>query len=335
MTAVRVSAPGKLFLLGEYAVLDGAPALLAASEQRVTATVSEAQSWSLTSHGIGAGSIELGRNGTLPHDLDERESLNLRLFDEVRRCVEENFGEADRAFDIIIDSSALHDRGRKLGLGSSAAVAVALTTALARIRGIVLDPSELFTLAHSAHRASQGGSGSGGDIAACIYGGVILYTPDHVPAAVSLPAGTRILAVSTGGGSSTADLIGEVENYRVRAPEQYRRDMAALRKLAASASGALDSTAGLMRLADEYFDALAALAEHSGAGIVTARHLEFRRLAARYDAVFKPGGAGGGDLGLVFAKLESVDELESAFTEAGALVIFVPSDADGVRVESA
>lgn len=334
MTLVRASAPGKLFLLGEYAVLDGAPALLVAVDRRSVVTAAPATAWRLTAREIGIDGLLLGPGGSLPPDLDAVSVGMLRLFDAVRRAVQARTGEGE-PLDLVIDSAAYHHGGHKLGLGSSAAVAVALTAALAGARDVTLIPDELFSLADAAHRETQGGSGSGGDIAASVYGGRIRYLRGERPRQVGWPNDLALLAVVTGTGSSTVDLVGRVAAYRDREPTSYRRDLAALTGLAVSAGDALSDADRFLALADDYFRAIENLDAHSGAGIVTPRHRELRELAAASGAIFKSTGAGGGDLGLVFAKLEAVDELLSALAHAGADVIPVPPSSDGVRMEAA
>ena len=336
MTTVRVSAPGKLFLLGEYAVLEGAPALLTAVDRRAVVTATASGPWRLTAREIGIEALELGPDGTLPAGLDAATRERLALFDAVRSSVLRSFPTAPRPpLQMSIDTTALHHEGHKLGLGSSAAVTVALSAAVANAADIALSRETLFTLASRAHRTAQGGSGSGGDIAASVYGGRLLYTPGATPTPCGWPTDLDLFAVETGTGSSTVDLVGRVFAYRERDPRGYGQDLEALRTLAVGAQGALADADAFLALADAYFHALDALGSHAGAGIVTERHRELRPLAAASGAVFKPTGAGGGDLGLVFAKLGATDELQSAFARAGAAVIPVPYSPDGVRIEAA
>lgn len=329
-----VTAPGKLFLLGEYAVLHGAPALLMAVDRRASVTAAASSGWRLTARELGIGVLPLDESGALPADLDAVTRGRLALFDAVRREVAVHLGEPDAALDIVIDTAPFLQDGHKLGLGSSAAVAAAVTAALARVRGAELTPDELFALADSAHRVVQGGSGSGGDVAASIYGGRILYSRGEPPVRVGWPEGLELFAVVTGTGSSTVGLVAHVADYGLRDPEGHRRDLDALAGLAATARVVLGDADAFLALADDYFRALETLDRHSDAGIVTDRHRELRALAAASGAVFKTTGAGGGDLGLVFAKLESTDELQSAFAHAGAAVIPVPTSLDGVRIEA-
>ena len=67
---------------------------------------------------------------------------------------------------IDIDSRAGFDGGRKLGIGTSAAVCAALCAALLARCG-----SELatFPIALAAHRSAQGGRGSGIDVARVVH----------------------------------------------------------------------------------------------------------------------------------------------------------------------
>lgn len=333
MSGLRFSAPGKLYLLGEYAVLDGAPALLRAVDRRVTVTLNDsAGGWSLTAPDLGIHSLALGEGAALPERLDTGHRQQLELFHHVRSTVD-TLAPATRALDIMIESSPFLHGTHKLGLGSSAAVAVALTTALAASRGLTLAPADLFTLAARAHTAAQSGKGSGGDIAASIYGGHILFCTDSEPRSVGWPTDLELFAIVTGDGSSTVDLVSRVAQYAANDPQGHREDLDHLSALAHRAQPALGSADTFLTLADEYFRGLETLDAHAKAGIVTDRHRELREIAAESGAVFKTSGAGGGDVGLVFAKLDHTGHLSSVFTEAGAAVIPIPFSRDGVRME--
>lgn len=332
-TAGRVSAPGKLYLLGEYAVLDGAPALLTAVDRRVRVTVTDSTSgWGLTAPDIGlVNRLALNAHGALPETISHDLRRKLALVNAVRATVDA-LAPPIGPYDMTVESSDFLLNGHKLGFGSSAAVAVALTSALAAQRGVSLALSALFNLAFAAHSTSQGGKGSGGDIATSVYGGHILFRQGSEPRSVSWPDDLDLFAVVTGTGSSTVDLVGRVADYAVQHPVEYRRDLDNLGSLANHTEDAVKSADGFLALADEYFHALEAMDSRAHAGIVTERHRELRALAAASGAVFKTSGAGGGDLGLVFAKLDSTDQLRSVFTEAGATVIPVSTSTDGVRV---
>ncbi|WP_146071735.1 MULTISPECIES: mevalonate kinase [unclassified Cryobacterium] len=331
MTFTATSAPGKLFLLGEYAVLQGAPALLSAVDRRVTVTVAPAGSWRLHAPSIGIQHLDLDDEGQLPAALNAQTRSTLRLFDTVRVAVRAR-ASGGGPFEISIDSAEFTRDGHKLGLGSSAAVASALTAALAEASRLHLDRAALFALAQSAHRATQNGTGSGGDVAASVYGGLLSFTVGASPVALRWPNDLTMLAVVTGEGSATTDLVGRVNDFGAEHPLQHDEDLARLTRLAHMAQSALADRASFLRLIDDYFTALALLDAHAEAGIVTERHRELRAVAQRGGGVFKTSGAGGGDVGLAFsASGESAERLESALTNAGASVVALEFGAAGVE----
>jgi mevalonate kinase len=119
------------------------------------------------------------------------------VFEAVRKnfFIEKN----DKRFLYIFraDSGAFHSNdGRKLGYGSSAALAVALVTACLGLLGILKGRDEAQNRAHiarialDAHRIYQGG-GSGYDVYASAYGGLGIFrqaTGDGYPEWECLPA---------------------------------------------------------------------------------------------------------------------------------------------------
>ena len=343
---ISVSAPGKLFLLGEYAVLEGAPALLLAVDRRVTVTVAPSSDdrWhlstlglstpGLTSPDLDTADLTLEADGSIPAGVDVGTRERLNVFDAVRRAV----GDAvpvEGALSVTIDSTAFSAAGHKLGLGSSAAVATALTAALLVAAGRSPSREEIRILATQAHRSAQRGAGSGGDVASSSYGGLIGYVQDTAPVSLVLPQDLQIMAVVTGTGSSTTNLVGRVGQYAARDPDLYRADMARLAALAHRAQDAMGSAETFLALAADYFGALAELDAHASAGIVSEHHRQLHSLAADLGGVFKTSGAGGDDVGLVFAESEeSATRLAAAFAEVGAEAVALTFGARGVTITS-
>ena len=337
-TAVEASAPGKLFLIGEYAVLDGAPALLTAVDRRVHVRVETARDghWSLTAPNLGLDAIDLGAVASERPVFAADTEHKLAVFNAVRQEAETTSGAPLDAAHVTIDSADFARDGHKLGLGSSAAVASALYAALTHAAGLALPRPALAEGAIRAHRRAQNGAGSGGDVATAVYGGLISYIREVDPVALVWPKDLVAFAVVTGTGASTPDLVGRVRDYATREPERHAGDIARLAELAETASSKLDDSAGFLDLAASYFAALKTLDGHARAGIVCAQHLALADVVASAGGVFKTSGAGGGDVGLVFvARGPNEQAVRQALAATDAQIVDLAFGAAGVRIENA
>lgn len=335
-TLIRASAPGKLFLIGEYAVLNGAPALLTAVDRRVHVTTETApnERWALSAPNLGLHDLDLGADARAMHDSDDATRAKLAVFQAVHAESSAALGASLPPLHVTIDSSAFAHDGHKLGLGSSAAVAAALCAALARAAGERPAPAALARRAITAHRRAQNGAGSGGDVAAAVYGGLISYRQDTTPIPLAWPSALAAFAVITGEGARTPTLLDAVRAYAERAPQAHARDLAELARLADTATDCLDSTADFLALAAAYFAALRRLDDHAKAGIVSAQHERLAELVHEHGGVFKTSGAGGGDVGLVFVR-RGADErrLRDTLGQAGAKPVDLAFGAAGVECD--
>lgn len=330
---VSASAPGKLFLMGEYAVLDGAPALLAAVDRRVQVRCAATPTgrWSLSAPNLDLHDLDLGIDARA-HDSDDSLRARLAVFRAVHAVSAAALGDRLPPMQVHIDSGDFARDGHKLGLGSSAAVAAALCAAFSRAAGERLARAELAERAIAAHRRAQNGAGSGGDVATAVYGGLLSYTRDREPIPRRWPQALAILAVVTGDGARTPDLVGRVRDYRDRAPAAYAQDMAALTALAHGAADCLNDTSRFLGLARDYFAALAQLDIRAQAGIVSTQHERLARQVAAARGVFKTSGAGGGDVGLVFVRRGADEQrVRTALADSAAAVVDLALGAGGVE----
>lgn len=174
----KVTVPGSLLLLGEYAVLEpGGLGVSLAVEKRVILTSTPAEE--LTIRGtFGQESFEWREEEGSQNRLVSAvvESCRTWLRSEKRRA---RFRAA-----LHIDSSAFfRTNGRKSGYGSSAAVCIGLAIVLLNLAG--LSGKELtmtgLRIALEAHRNAQGASGSGYDIITSLFGRIGLFKADEEP----------------------------------------------------------------------------------------------------------------------------------------------------------
>ena len=211
---ISQSAPGKLYIAGEYAVVEpGHQAVLVAVDRFITVRIAEAED---------GGSAD--PTGHISSTLYEAQSLTWyrrpedgvvmvdKQFDDyvvsAIRMVEQMVREAGgplRYFDLDVSSELDDGCGRKLGLGSSSAVTVATVRAVARFYGLVLDDMAVYKLALLATDAVQP-IGSGGDIAASSFTGWVAYTsPDR--AWLHQVSGAPGTGNSPGGSAGLSELV--------------------------------------------------------------------------------------------------------------------------------
>ena len=277
---IEATAPGKQVLAGEYAVLAGAPALAAAVDRRVTCRISPASTgnWSFVSHGYEA-------QGTYPRDnLPETGPAALARF--AMTSLDLDTRTLPAHLKIQIDSRPFYQGAEKLGFGSSAACAVAVTGALAELAGA----TPTLENALAAHRSLQGGGGSGVDVAASWCGGVIRFQ-DGVARSARLPPDIHHMFVFTGVGVDTPTLVRRFDAWRgAESPPE-------LRALVRSATAVAESGTYYLEALAEYIETLLAFDRAARIDIFSAEHLHMMRLAKGFGVLYKPCGAGG-DMGM-------------------------------------
>jgi phosphomevalonate kinase len=205
--------------------------------------------------------------------------------------------------EITLDTRAFRDEdsGSKLGIGSSAALSAALATALFRLGG-----GEPCEVARRAHRRFQGGVGSGVDIATSLSGGVIRYRLGDVrPYTLDWPDGLCYSVFWSGKPSATRIKLERLGEQRVTGATQ---------RLVESADDfarlfAAGDTGGVLDGLGAYCESLRRFDDEYALDIFGAGHGALADSAADFGVVYKPCGAGGGDIGVALAA--SKDSLTS------------------------
>lgn len=301
-------------LFGEYAVLHGHRALVAAVDRGARCTVEPASE--LTIDGGRHGRAIRGDVGWRGDPLPFAQTLIDALPESPVAAYH-------------LDSDALSVGGTKLGLGSSAASTVALARALMPDA----DARAIYTRAQAAHRAVQG-TGSGADIAASAYGGVIGYRWLEGHGEVErMPVGrTRLMLVWAGQPASTIALVGRVKTWTQANPEAHAALMERIGAAAEQGIEAWRSGGDLRPAARATAACLDALGQQSGAPIVTQCHRQLSAIVEDLSVVVKPTGAGGGDLAWVVGpdtatEAAALDRLTAAGHACFALALW-PGDRD-------
>jgi phosphomevalonate kinase len=320
-------APGKLVALGEYAVLDGAPAVVLALDRYAEASIDESPDGLCR---LTTRSAEVVERSFAPG-----ETSGAALVDLVAAA-------APRlAWTATIDSQALYSSGVKLGLGSSAAVLTAWAGAFAAFagaRGAAVPAPHVGALIE-LHRQFQGGKGSGLDVAAAYSGGVITFRlarPDMPQiGSVRLPNSVGFAGIFAGRSASTPELVSRYRAWRGDRPKEAAELVGRLRSQAEAGCAALtgDDAAGWLEAFEAYGQGLQELGLAIGADIVTAEHREIGSEARRHGVAYKVSGAGGGDLGLACATdVEALRAFSQSVGDRGFRVINVSLADHGLQV---
>ena len=307
-------APGKAVLWGEYAVLAGAPAVVAAVDRHAVCELTPSAAYRFIASGFQAAEAEFQH---LPSGPPEAAPAALLAWQVLKAFAGEDF----RPHTLRLGTDAFYSQGRKLGLGSSAALCVAIEGACAAWLG----KAPCYQRALTAHRDFQGGRGSGIDVAAAFFGGALRFQDRKAqPLLAALP---ECRFVWTGVGADTGRHIDRFAAY-----------------LKGGNTGALDQLAGCserlcqepcLAALDDYAQALRQLDRAAGLGIHTDAHQRAASLAKDHGLAYKPCGAGGGDIGAAFAESSSqFADFEAAASVAGLTVLDLEAVPHGIEIRT-
>lgn len=358
---ITASAPGKVILCGEYAVLDALPALVIAVDRRVTlhlepmsSDVSLAGHIVLDTPGLHASSVmaRWSEDGVLQATMAEHVQFFLKVFTPLFAHYAQLLPELAARFrascwHLVVDSRALFDGDKKLGLGSSAALTVAVDSLLIKVfsallgeRSFVIDslhhkPTPMrWQRLHTVHSLAQGKRGSGVDIAASLYGNAVQFCdkPDTGPciAPYNLPVGMYYAFVWTGISASTPAYLASLSVWKTQNASQYQQFLMDFSRPLQALTASSDCEVALLALA-EFTDVLYAFSCATGLGIFAQGHASLYQQSKALDrVVYKPCGAGGGDLGMVFSDSEAaLARFLATVTSSGFTVLDLAMDAQG------
>jgi phosphomevalonate kinase len=327
ISVITVKAPGKLYIAGEYAVVEtGQPAVIVALNQFVTVRVEPA-------HGMGRiqskqyqeNSLIWRRQGD-EMVFDNRDNPFHYILSAIHltEAYASEQGKPLRLFNLYVDSDLDSADGRKFGLGSSAAVTVGTVKALLQFYDLALSQEQIYKLSAIAHLDIQG-NGSLGDIAASVFGGWIAYRsfdrewlraqrnlvslsellampwPGLDIELLTPPQSLRLLIGWTGSPASTSHLVDQIKAATSRSQAQYkqflRRSRAVVEKLV---QGFRDGNLAVIKqqISRNRF-LLQQLSQFSHVHIETMKLSSLCDLAIQAGGAAKTSGAGGGDCGIV------------------------------------
>ncbi|MGA9524378.1 MAG: phosphomevalonate kinase [Myxococcaceae bacterium] len=342
-----LSAPGKLFLSGEYAVLWGGTARIAAVGPRTHAFVRRREDREV--HIL----LDLGRLvGHATHlgvnwrgEVPEGFHFVARTLDEAFRV----HGREALGFDLALAPSPMAPNGRKLGLGGSARATVLAAEAA---RFVLEERFDALKLSLLAHGKAQGLKGSGGDVAAIYAGGIVRYRRYEI-ASLAQASGTGALAAALS--SSPAVDLWRLPSPKAWLSYAYTEQSASTRLLIAEVERRLGDAgrASFVAESDSWgevlergilegrFELIAEAAERletllSGLGpLETEPMRQILALARTHGSAGKMSGAGGGDGCILFSPDEQTQRATLEAVASRGFHAFPLTLEPGVRGEAA
>jgi len=318
---VTASAPGKLMLYGEHAVVYGSPCIVTAVDQRVRVSVEPNGEGEIhvCSPNVGLDEYHkkiarLGKDD-LPKSVSFVEMLVKRFFEKYK---------INQGIRISTES----DFSTKFGFGSSAAVVVALTKSLSGYFEITMTKKEIFEMAYQAVLDVQG-VGSGFDVAASVYGGTIYYVSPGTIIENIYEGDLPMVVGYTGVKADTPTLIRQVAELKRNEGwvEAVFGDITDLVNRAKTLFVKQDFVQ-LGKLMNKNQKLLSTLNVSS---VELDKLLKATKDAGAHGA--KLSGAGGGDCMIAFTDSEKRADVAEAIKSAGGTWMDVLTGASGVKFE--
>jgi phosphomevalonate kinase len=303
---MRVIAPGKLVLTGAYAVLEGAPAIVAAVDRYAIVDVNAPAKIDVRAL-QDAGGQKLGLGSSAASVVASFGARALARGDDPRH--------ASVRSEIFRAARDAHQRQQ--GGGSGVDVAASVHGGVLRYT-VVRTPGTTVAAKPGSQPSSESPPSSRR-----------FETSIH---AVDMPAGLVLAAFWSGTSARTSDLLARVDALRARGGAGAV--FTALRGVAEEAADAVGDAGRFVKRAAAFGRALAALGDAADAPIVPPPFAELSALAEREGAAFFPSGAGGGDVAVWLGVEPPSPTFSARATALGLSPLSIAVDHGGVRPES-
>jgi len=293
----KASAPGKLILMGEHAVVYGFPCIVTAVDQTIQ---------------VEARIVDQPEDRIIAPQVEKTDFI-----DELVVRFKRKYSLTD---SIEIKTHA--ELSNKTGLGSSSASTVAVCKALNQLFNLKMSEQDIFDMSFQTVLHVQG-SGSGTDIAAAVYGGMLYFQNKGEKCEKLCVKDMHIVIGNTGRKAPTKEYIQQVVMLREQKPKYVEGIFQEISELVHTSREYIQ-TRDFIRLGDAInrnHDLLRKLD-------VSSEKLEDLTEAARGAGALgaKLSGAGGGDNMFALVSSESRSQVEKAIEKAGGTVIHAEID---------
>ncbi len=222
---IQATAPGKIILSGEHAVVYGNPALVMAVNRYVTTTVlphSGSEITFLFPELLAERSVTSAALMQLQKRVKDNYQAFLRGDLLIREVLKEPIELVQFALSLLLEAVSAHSfPGIRMsmqtdlligcGMGSSAAVVISVLAAVAHYLQVTITPELFYNLAHQAE-TMQHGKSSGLDLQSSLHGGCLYYQTGQVKART--PSTLPFYLINTGQPkTTTGECVGAAAAY--------------------------------------------------------------------------------------------------------------------------
>lgn len=342
---LTVRVPGKLMVAGEFAVLEPHQKLVVMAVDRfVFATLQPGLENQLTLENFGLKNLPWHfSNDQVTIDSDDSRTNFVRDAMTIALTYLQENSITPPPFSLTIHSELDDESGVKYGLGSSAAVVVSVLSSILETY-LPTSPSEevLFKLAAISHIKTQG-NGSGADIAASVYGGLLEYSSFQAAwlqtaykqtplltdllqknwvyfsiRRLKLPENTYLCVGWTGKPASTKHLVDKILHLKKSDPKQFITFLTDSEKAVSTFTSGVDreDLADIFAGIEANRLTLRTIGEQANVEIETPLLGTLSDLARLENGAGKLSGAGGGDCGIaVVSSQKDKESLHAAWEQ--------------------
>ncbi len=326
MKKVKVSAPGKLMLFGEHAVIYDRPCIVTAVNHRISTEVEILDKEKII---INAPEVKINNYQKEISDLSSDSDLSkgVRF---VETAIRNFFNKYKVSSGLKIQTKS--EFSSQFGFGSSSAVTVGTLKALSILLDIRMSKRDLFDLAYKTVLDVQG-VGSGFDIAAGIWGGTLYFVTGGKEITPLKSKELPLVVGYTGIKAETAPLVRQVAQLRESNPESINEIFDLIEKITNNAVDLFKKDKLDFGKLGELMNINQGLLDSLGVNTIELSRLIY---AARNSGAFgaKLSGAGGGDCMIALALGKQKDEVERSIKKSGGKIISIKNNTQGVRKEN-
>ena len=306
---VEASAPGKIFLSGEYLAIEGSLATVLPTIQRAKIIIEESKSSTNILYSLPLDkSFAFDVNDSFDIEWLDDNPMDMGLFIEKAIVLMQIKPTTTR---FTIDTTDFYFQRRKIGIGSSSAISSALIKAINKYFDIKQTHEMIIDSALNLHNSKQDSLGSGLDvIASSLDSGLIECDIKKARRGkwtkLEWPSDLLIKGVITSDESNTKEMIkkylkGHAKNKEFFLALKIDADQI-LEEL--SLSWQSKDSESILALMKQYNILMQQLDEKYHLGIYTEEHKALANITTKLGLIYKPSGAGGGDLGLILTDNE-------------------------------